>query len=91
MKIEKQQSDQVEIHNQQEKKKELRLLGSQRKIAGLTLWQFNIKTEELTKAKFKESRYLVGGGTKLKVVIEKDCIYFQSLNRKNAIKKLTKR
>lgn len=89
MKLEQDNTEKIEIVSQKEIKKEIKLIGSQRKITGLTLWQFNTKTKELTKAKFKESTYIIGGGVKLKVIIENDCIYFQSLNRKNALRKLT--
>ncbi len=88
MKLQQDNTEKIEIVSQKEIKKEIKLIGSQRKISGLTLWQFNTKTKELTKAKFKESSYIIGGGVKLRVIIEDDCIYFQSLNRKNALRKL---
>ncbi len=90
MKLEQDNTEKMEIVIQKEVKKELKLIGSQRKISGLTLWQFNEKNKELTKATFKESSYVIGGGVKLRVITEENCIYFQALNRKNALKKIKK-
>ena len=90
MKLDQDKNEKIEIVIQKEVKKELKLIGSQRKISGLTLWQFNENTKELTKARFKESSYVIGGGIKLSVITEENCIYFQALNRKNALKKINK-
>jgi hypothetical protein len=88
MKIEQEKTDKVEIVSQVQQKKQIKLIGSQRAIPGLTLWQFNTSTKLLTKAKFKQTNFNLDGSKRHQVVIEDSCIYFQALNRKNALRKL---
>ena len=96
MKLEQQKQDydlsknNVEIVDK--KKNEIRYIGSQRPIPGLTLFSYNVSTGEIKKAPMKTTAILVGDGVSFKkeVLIEKDCIYLQSLNRKNFIKKISK-
>jgi hypothetical protein len=91
--------DKIEIQIEQQQKKEIKLLGSQRKIPGLTLWEYNLKSKELKEASFSkvdvELKSLSANPIDLvdrhKVVINEGCVYFQSLNRKNAEKKISKR
>jgi hypothetical protein len=95
-----QKKDSIEIIAQAEVKKEIKLIGSQRVIPGLTLWQFNLISGVLTKALFK-SEDLVLDFTKhnpakdlakrKKVIIEENCVYFQALNTKNALKVLRRK
>lgn len=88
----------IEIRDEQQQKKEIKLIGRQRKVRGLTLFEYNEKTKELSKAQYKkqdfslESLSLDPSQLKIssKVVVNENCIYFQALNRKNAIKKLRK-
>ena len=91
--------DQVELVSEQQKKKEYKLVGSQRKIPGLILWEYNEKTKVLDRAKYKEDMLvlntldpekLTGQTIKHKVDIRENCIYFQALNKKNAEKRLKK-
>lgn len=91
--------DGVEIRAEQEKKKEVKLIGKQRRIPGLTLWEFNKKTKDLEKAKFKKQDVILStldptvvanSTTHHKVEINEGCFYFQALNKKNAQKKLKK-
>lgn len=91
--------DKIEINVEQQQKKEIKLIGNQRKINGLTLWEFNHKTKELQKAKYSkvdiELRSLSTRAEDLvnrhKVVVNENCLYFQALNEKNAIKKINKK
>ena len=91
------QNDQMtkqEIEAQQKKQHELKLIGHQKKIAGLTLFSYNLRTGEVKIA--PTSREVVVDLKTLKpvkkekIVIEPNCIYRQALNRKNFIKKLHK-
>lgn len=88
MKIEQEKADKVEIVSQVQQKKQLKPIGSQRLIHGLTLWQFNTESKVLTKAKIKQTNFKVDGSKRHQVVIEDNCIYFQALNKKNALRKL---
>lgn len=86
----------IEIRAEQEKKKELKLISSQRKIRGLILWEYNEVTHILKRAQFKKQDVTI---TSLdpsavhlminnKVEINERCYYVQALNQKNAIKHL---
>lgn len=96
MKLEQQKQDydlsknSIEIVDK--KKKEIKYIGSQRPIPGLTLFSYNTSTGEIKKAPMKSTAILVRNGVSFKkeVLIEKDCIYLQALNRKNLIKKIQK-
>jgi hypothetical protein len=86
-----------EVHAEQDQKKEIKLIGKQRKIPGLTLFEFNTKTKKLTIAKFKtdetlELKSLSVNPEQLqkssKVIVNENCFYFQALNEKSARKKL---
>ena len=87
----------IEIREEQEQKKEIRFIGSQRSVPGHTLFEYNYATKELNKAKFKidtlEIKSLSIEHLKLnhkKVIVNENCYYLQALNQKNAIKKLKK-
>lgn len=86
----------IEIREEAEQRKEIKLLGRQRKIRGLITWEYNEKTHELKRAEYKKEDIVLSSLSMSpesiskvnKVVVNEDCIYFQALNRKNAIKKL---
>jgi hypothetical protein len=88
----------VEITAEKEQRKEIKLIGQQRKIPGLILWEFNTKTNELQPAQYKKEDVEIKSldptpealTKRNKVVVNEHCIYFQALNRKNAIKKLSR-
>jgi len=89
----------IEVKAEQEQKKHIQLNTRRRKIPGLTLYEYNLKTEELKEATYIQERtvnYLdvkPTNGTvkhtdviKHKVLQSEECLYFQKLNRKNAVK-----
>lgn len=86
----------VEIKAEAEQKKEIKLVGQQRKVPGLTLWEYNENTKELKKAKFQKVNVMIHGlgmspesiKNTHKVVVNENCIYFQALNENNAKRKL---
>ena len=88
MKIEDEKKDKIEIVSQVQQKKQIKLIGSQRLIPGLTLWEFNTETKSLNKAKFKQTNYSLNGSKTHQVIIQDNCIYIQALNMKNALKKV---
>lgn len=79
-----------------EQKKEIKLLGSQRKVAGHTMFEYNLLTKEIKPALYDEVKIQVNGSqahqntTRYKLVINEQCFYVQALNQKNALKKLIK-
>lgn len=84
-------SEKERIEMQQKKKQEFRFVGSTKRVRGHTLFSYNTETLELKKADMVYSDSVDMRGIPLhnaRVVIEKNCIYLQALNIKNAIKHL---
>ena len=84
-------SDDVRIEQVVKKKNEFHLIGSQRKIKGHTLFAFNTVTKEIKVAPMERKMFLGFNGNvtyKNEITVEKDCIYLQALNEKNARKRL---
>lgn len=87
----------VEIVEERQQEKQIKLIGKQRKIPGLTLWEFNEKTKELKPATFKPTAVFISSSLTstdttrtYKCVVNENCLYFQALNESNARKKLIK-
>lgn len=86
-------SDDLRIEQVIKKKNEFHLLGSQRRIPGHTLYAFNTVTKEIKIAPIERKMFFGFNGNvtyKNEIVVEKDCIYLQALNKKNARKRLIK-
>lgn len=81
--------DRLEDHAQTLRDK-LKLISSQRRIPGLTLWEYNHDLFTLEKAKYKTVDIMTTGGAKSTVLMKENCYYFQALNLENAIKRLVK-
>lgn len=72
---------------------EYHFVGSQRKVPGHILFSYNTKTGELKQANIEREVSVdinLEPQFKTSVTREKDCIYIQALNEKNARKKLRK-
>lgn len=89
------EENKVEIVAEQQQKKQIKLLGKQRKIRGLKLWEYNSSKNELKEAKFRRTNVVISclnysyDRTEThKVIVNENCVYFQALNRKNAERKL---
>lgn len=84
--------DKMQIEAQQQKQSEYTLIKSERKIPGLTLWSYNTMTGEIKPAKIEYSDTFSFLTMKPlhapKVIVEKDCVYRQALNKKNMLKVL---
>ncbi len=92
----KDEFQEVQIVEEKQQRKEIKLIGQQRKIPGLTLFEFNEITRKINKAKFKVASVFITGGTDTEsthtyqCIVHENCAYIQALNEKNAIKKLKK-
>ena len=87
----------IEICTEQQQKKVLKLIGQQRKIPGLTLWEFNLSTLSVRPAVFKKVNVEVSSlnekvnqTVRSRVEVGENCFYIQALNLKNAVKKIKK-
>jgi hypothetical protein len=91
--------DQIHVIAEQQQEKQVRLIGQQGRRPGLILWELNLKQQTLNPAQFKKDNVEINSlkptevsATKHLIVdIKPDCMYFQALNRKSAMKKLNKR
>ncbi len=86
--------DATRVEQVAKKQREYKLIGTQRKVAGHTLFEFNKKTKEIKPADIKRECILDATTGKpiykTKTDIHEDCFYLQALNVKNAEKKLRK-
>lgn len=90
-KIETPETDKVVVV--QDIKKEIKLLGSQRKIKGLTMFEYNPNDQTLEPAKYKEVKAELQGkavAIRHKLIYKDGCAYIQALNKRVAFKKLAK-
>ena len=74
-----------------EQRKEYRLIGSQKAIPGLILFEYDLTTGELHRASVKKeiTLYVDGtAGTKTRVDSKDLCLYIQALNEANAMRKV---
>jgi hypothetical protein len=88
------ESDKIIIS--QDVKKQITLIGSQRKIKGLTMFEFNPVALTLEPASFKESTVSITGKRVVdrkivhKLIYKEGYVYVQALNKKNAYKQIAK-
>lgn len=83
-----------EVETVQQKKNELKHIGSLKKVPGHTLFSFNYDTGEIKRAEFERNVTLNIYGQPIyeeRVLVEKSCYYEQALNEKNFIKRLKRR
>lgn len=82
------QKDQLE--QLQQKKHELKFIGRGRKVPGHTMFSYNTVTKEIKVAPLESSKDFDFRTRepveKQKIVIERNCVYRQALNKKNFIK-----
>ena len=81
---------QTKQHEERLAPAEFHLLGQLKKTRGHTLFSYNTKTGEWKVAPVRREVVVGTDGKpiyKTDIVIEKDCIYYQALNLKNAQKK----
>lgn len=79
----------IEIKRKQDK--ELTLVGSDRKVKGLRLYEYDKATGEVQPATYIENdTYQLGIGVETKVFIRPNCVYVQAMNKANAFKKARK-
>ena len=73
---------------------EFKLIGSQRRVPGLTMWCINLKTGEIKPAPVKRECQVdfktQQPKFETKIVVEPATLYRQALNRKSFIKRLVK-
>lgn len=74
-----------------EQRKEFRLIGSQKRIPGLILFEYDLTTGNLQRASMKKEIEINLDGTvgaKSRVDSRDMCLYIQAINEQNAIRKV---
>ena len=85
--------DQIRTEQVQKKRNEFHLIGQEKRIKGHTLFCFNEVTKKIKVAPMNQEIIMGLDGSiiyKNNITVEKDCVYIQALNEKNAKKKLIK-
>lgn len=81
----------IELVAQQ--RKEYRLIGSEKRIRGLILFEYDLTTGELRRASMKKELQLEADGTvgsRCRVDSQDLCLYIQAINEQNALRKVQK-
>jgi hypothetical protein len=93
--LKRQDKDNVNETRKKEVEKKLSFVNRILPKRGHKIWKYNTKTNELTECEFTEDSKEIKWEQALskdykqknkKVIIEDNCIYFNSLNKKNAVK-----
>ena len=90
--LEPKKQPKIEAHEEVNQKKDRYKGSKRRKHKNHIIWEYNTKTGELLPAKIDKEVVWDNGEPKEvnKLHTKKDCIYFEALNQKNAIKHLLK-
>lgn len=81
----------TEITQEKQKEVERVLTRSVRRVKGLKLFEYNTETEEIEEVVLNgESKLMLNGKTETKYRVDKKvyCLYIQSLNKANALRKV---
>ncbi len=74
----------------QQEKREIKFLGKMRRNTSHTLFSYNLVTKEIKVAELEEPDTINLKDLKkisnTRIIIEKDCVYRQALNKKNFVK-----
>jgi len=87
------QGSEVRQEQVAKQQKEYKLIGHQRKIAGLTLYELDRKTNVIRPAAVTRTAIVKTDGSavyKTRTDVRQGCFYIQALNAKNAERKLRK-
>lgn len=80
-------------HQEAKQQKEFKLVGSIKAVPGLKLWQYNLRSHELSLVEITKKaqvNYDSSVNKNARVQYNPDCVYLQALNEKNAKKKVNK-
>ena len=90
----KETEDATRVEQVAKKQKEYKLVGRRRRIPGLTLFEFNVKTKEIRPAMVTRDVIFDSKSGKPiyknKTEVHEGCLYIQALNAQNVEKKLRK-
>lgn len=79
--------EEIQVHAQKEVEKQRKHIGSFIKHNGHTVWQIDLRTQEITKAEFSEEFATIEGGITRNIIKKDNYWYCSALNKNNAFKK----
>jgi len=93
--------DEIKNVRDTDKKKELILIGNQRNIGGLNLWEINTVTGEIKQAQYQKVDIVIRNfsdkavlalsrNINHRVLVHENCVYIQAINKENALKQYRK-
>jgi hypothetical protein len=82
--------EEVKMHVETQQEKQKTFVGSFIKHPGHTVWQINLRTQEISEAKFSEEYITIDGVTKRNIIRELNHWYCSALNKKSAFNKFNK-
>lgn len=90
--FDKEQKPQTEIQVKKQQEHRYKYIGSILHRPGHTLFSVNTRTGEIKPAKYIQEAVIENPNsrsvrTRRKVVLEKDCVFIEALNEKNALKR----
>lgn len=82
--------EEIAIHAEKQHEKQKKLVGSFVNHKGHTIWQIDLKTQEITPAKFAEEYVTIGGGSVRNIIKDDKHWYCSALNKETAFKRFNK-
>lgn len=80
----------VSIHAPKQYEKSKKHVGTFEHHKGHTIWQINLKTQEITAAKFSEEYATINGGITRNIIKDDNHWYCSALNKENAFKRFNR-
>lgn len=88
--IELNNKDNIEVSIKKQQQKQYTLIGNLTPHEGHTIYEINIETLDIQKAKFLTTTYYMFGENKKEIAVKQNCVYVAALNEKNALIKYNK-
>lgn len=82
--------EEIKIHAPKQYEKQKAFIGSFQPQPGQTIWQINLRTQEISKAEFTEEFANIGGSITRTIVTKELHWYCCALNEQNAFRKFNK-
>lgn len=80
----------IKIHAERQQEKQRKHIGSFIKHNGHTIWQIDLRTQEITPAEFSEEFATIEGGITRNIVKKDNHWYCTALNKKTAFNRFNK-
>lgn len=82
--------EEIKVHAQKQEERQRKFIGSFIKHKGQTVWEVDLKTQEIKPAEFTEEFATINGGVKRNIIKKEFHWYCVAINKKNAERKFNK-